>query len=179
MWLKLDLLGMILRLKISHYVKTTCENWDEEWCGMECSFVFGSALNFSSCGSSMCSGEIDVLKEMLKRLLADELTEPRTFECIEPDFVFILNPKGDLQSNPGDFYDDIHLEWKVYFWDGGVTNHYFSASLVRSDIMHLLTYLQVVTGELSKKDSQVRELIADGIFYEDVRNSCGSELTGY
>lgn len=116
--------------------------------------------------------EVDDLVEALEKLLADQLSTPTEFTCIEPDFIFELTPKEDLRSNPRFVYirpgceiADIDLEWKVFFWHEGLTGNYLSVALARPDIECLLTYLKVVTGRLSEKDEQVQTLIAKGILY--------------
>ena len=116
--------------------------------------------------------EVDDLVEALEKLLTDQLSTPTEFTCIEPDFIFELTPKEDLRSNPRFVYirsgceiADIDLEWKVFFWHEGLTGNYLSVVLARPDIECFLTYLKVVTGQLSEKDAEVQSLIAQGILY--------------
>lgn len=116
--------------------------------------------------------EVDDLVEALEKLLTDQLSAPTKFACIEPDFIFELTPKEDLRNNPRYVYirpgceiADIDLEWKVFFWHEGLTGNYLSVALARPDIECLLTYLKVVTGQLSEKDAEVQSLIAQGILY--------------
>ena len=116
--------------------------------------------------------EVDDLVEALERLLTDQLSAPTEFACIEPDFIFELTPKEDLRNNPRYVYirpgceiADIDLEWKVFFWHEGLTGNYLSVALTRPDIECLLTYLKVVTGQLSEKDAEVQSLIEQGILY--------------
>lgn len=70
---------------------------------------------------------------MLENLLSDRQTEQIEYQCIEPDFSFVFNPKKDLSLDPNyeyvspeDRFVDIDLQWKVFFWNGGLTDNYIS-----------------------------------------------------
>ena len=173
MWLKLNLDGIVLSLRIRQYQKVEDVNWDLTWCKTDFSFISEPWLNYSKENDEMLlAREVDDLAEVLEKLLTDQLSAPTEFACIEPDFVFELHPKEDLRKDPRYLYirpgseiADIDMEWKVFFWDGGLTGNYLSVALARPDIECLLTYLKVVTGQLSEKDAEVQTLIAKGILY--------------
>lgn len=174
MWLKLDLDGIVLSLRIRYYRKFSADDWDSVWCKAELSLVSEPWLSYGEgqSGAALLAAEIDDLTEALEKLLNDQLSAPTEFTCIEPDFVFELNPKEDLRKNPRYGYirpgyeiADIYMEWRVFFWNGWVTENYISVTLERTDIEYLLTYLKIVTGQLSEKDAQVKELIAKGVLY--------------
>jgi len=173
MWLKLNLDGIIVSLRIRQYVKVDDNDWDSTWCKTDFSFISEPWLNYIKDDDEVfLAREIDDLADALEKLLTDRLTEPAEFACIEPDFVFELNPKEDLRNNsrfvyirPGCEIADIDMEWKVYFWDGGLTANYLSVALSRPEIECLLTYLKLVNGQLSENSEEVQKLIAQGILY--------------
>ena len=173
MWLKLNLDGIVLSLRILQYKKVKADDWDSTWCKTDFSFMSEPWLNYSKEDDEvLLAREVDELVEALEKLLTDQLYEPTEFTCIEPDFIFELNPKEDLRKNPRYLYiqpgceiADIDLEWKVFFWNEGLTGNYLSVALARPDIECLLTYLKVVTGQLSEKDAEIQTLIAKGILY--------------
>ena len=173
MWLKLNLDGIVLSLRIRQYKKVEADDWDSTWCKTDFSFISESWLKYiKEDDEVLLAREVDELVEALEKLLTDQLYEPTEFTCIEPDFIFELNPKEDLRKNPRYLYiqpgceiADIDLEWKVFFWYEGLTGNYLSVALARPDIECLLTYLKVVTGQLSEKDTAVQTLIAKGILY--------------
>ena len=173
MWLKLNLDGIVVSLRIRQYVKVNESDWDSTWCKTDFSFISEPWLNYIKDGDEVfLAREIDELAGALEKLLTDQLTEPTEFACIEPDFVFELNPKEDLRNNPRFVYirpgceiADIDMEWQVHFWDGGLTANYLTVVLSRSEIEYLLTYLKLVMGQLSENSEEVQRLIAQGILY--------------
>ena len=105
---------------------TEDEEWDSEWCRCDFLFASGDWLNYH--------------KENDEVLL-----------CIEPDFVFELYPQMDLREDPKYTYvqpgyeiQDIYVEWKIYFWHGGLTDNYLTITLGREDIARLRDYLKLV-----------------------------------
>lgn len=172
MWLKLNLDGIAVQLQIRKYVKVA-DDWDWTWCKTDFSFRSAPWLDYAKENDEvLLAREVDELAESLEKLLSDKLDGPREFACIEPDFVFILNPKEDLRNNPrilyirpGCEFSDISMEWQVYFWDDGLTANYLSVALGQEEIEYLLIYLKLVTGQLSEQDIRVQELISKGILY--------------
>lgn len=173
MWLKLNLDGIVMSLRIRQYKKVEADDWDSTWCNTDFSFISEPWLKYiKEDDEVLLAREVDDLAEALEKLLTDQLFMPTEFTCIEPDFIFELNPKEDLRKNPRYLYiqpgceiADIDLEWKVFFWHEGLTGNYLSVVLARPDIECFLTYLKVVTGQLSEKDAEVQSLIAQGILY--------------
>ena len=174
MWIKLDLCGIIVSLRIRQYKKVDDAHWDSVWCKTDFSFISEPWLNYAKKDEELLlAREVDDLADALEKLLNDQLSAPTEFACIEPDFIFELNPKEDLTNNPDHVYirpgyeiKDIDLKWKVFFWDEGLSGNYLSVELIRPDIECLLTYLKVVTGQLPEKDAEVQTLIAKGIIGE-------------
>ena len=167
MWIKLNLDGIVLRMRIRQYKKVEADDWDSTWCKTDFSFISEPWLKYTKEDDEvLLAREVDDLVEALEKLLTDQLSAPTEFACFE------LTPKEDLRNNPRYVYirpgceiADIDLEWKVFFWHEGLTGNYLSVALARPDIECLLTYLKVVTGQLSEKDAEVQSLIAQGILY--------------
>ncbi len=174
MWLKLDLDGIIVSLRIRQYVKTNKNNWDFAWCNVDFAFISEPWLNYvKEDDELLLSHEVDNLSIMLEKLLNNKLFAPAEFDCVEPDFCFKFNPKENMKINSdyecgGQDYkiEDVSLEWRIFFWLSGIiTDSYLSVSLGRFDIECFLTYLKLVTGQLFESDAQVQKLIAQGIIY--------------
>ena len=175
MWLKLNLSGIRLSMQIRNYRRTSEEDWLSVWCKTDFSFVADKWLNYCEDDSEVfLAREIEDLAKSLDDLLNDRLTAPTEFNCIEPDFNFILNPKKDLRLDPKVLYVrpgceivDIDMEWKISFWDEGLTDNYLSVSLVRSDIECLLSYLRLVMGEVQESAPEIKALMNNGVVYRN------------
>lgn len=171
MWLKLDLSGINLSMQIKNYRKTSEEDWLSVWCKTDFSFVADKWLNYCEDDSEVfLAREIEDLAKSLDDLLNDRLTAPTEFNCIEPDFNFILNPKKDLRLDPKVLYVrpgceivDIDMEWKISFWHDGLTANYLSVTLNRTDIESLLLYLRLVMGEVRESSPEIKALISKGV----------------
>lgn len=152
MWFDLDANGINIKLRIKGYRSTGKYNWDSEWC--QCDFLFASGdwLNYHREDDEvlLCC-EVEGLEEELTKLLDNELTEVKEIPCIEPDFQFVLYPQKDRRTDPKYTYvqpgyeiQDIYLEWKIYFWNQGLTDNYLSITLDREEIKSIRDYLSSV-----------------------------------
>lgn len=65
MWLKLNLEGMKIELQISDYQQSSKENWDDNWCYIDFSFVFQGCINYSGTSSVMLSYEVEELEKTI------------------------------------------------------------------------------------------------------------------
>lgn len=174
MWLKLNLDGIVLSFRVKRYIKTDNSNWDTTWCRVDFCLESESWLKYEIRNDEiLLASEVDSLIGMLKNLLSDHQTEQIEYECIEPDFSFVFNPKKDLSLDPNYEYVspkhrfvDIDLQWKVFFWNDGLTDNYISVTLDRTEIEYLLVYLKVIAGDLSEEnDDIVKQLIQKNILY--------------
>ena len=157
MWLEIDASGIEIKLRINGYVPSTKDNWDSQWC--QCDFLFSSGewLNYHKENDEvLLSCEVEELEEYLTKLLNNELTEVKEIACIEPDFVFVLHPQSDRREDPKYTYvqpgyeiEDIYLEWKIFFWNGGLTDNHLIVTLDRDDIKVMRDYLSLVTKKLN------------------------------
>ena len=172
MKLHLNLAGVEVSLQIKNYIKKLPnEDMFSNWCKTDFSFTSGDWLNYSQDNSEIfLPHDIDTLANLVEDLLNDRLDKSIEYECVEPDFTFILNPKKDLRNDPEVLYVrpgceivDIDAEWKISFWHDGLTANYLSLSLDRGDIENLLYYLRLITGELKEDDPKIQHLIRDGI----------------
>lgn len=151
---QIDAAGITIDLLIKGYRKSTKDNWDELWCRCDFSFTSNNWLNYKSVDNEvLLSCEIEELEQSLTKLLDGKITEKIVIEPIEPDFKFILFPEEDLRNNPNYTYVqpgyeilDIHLEWQVYFWSGGLTDNFLTVTLGRKEIVRLRDYLRSVIG---------------------------------
>ena len=163
MWLKLNLSGIRLSMQIRNYRRTSEEDWLSVWCKTDFSFVADKWLNYCEDDSEVfLAREIEDLAKSLDDLLNDRLTAPTEFNCIEPDFNFILNPKKDLRLDPKVLYVrpgceivDIDMEWKNLILARWTDANYLSVTLNRTDIESLLLYLRLVMGEVRESSPEI------------------------
>lgn len=171
MWLKLDLDGIMLSMRIWNYRRPAEDDWDSTWCKTDFSFVSDKWLNYCVEGGEVfLAREIEELAKALDDLLNDRIDAPTEFACIEPDFNFVLFPKKDVRLDPKVLYVrpgceivDIGLEWKVSFWHDGLTANYLSVRLDRAEIFCLLQYLRLVLGEVSPSSPEIQQLVQSGM----------------
>ena len=95
--------------------------------------------------------EIDGLANAFTELLDGKITEPKKLQMTEPDFVFVLYPIKDLRTGskyiyvaPGHEFQDVYDEWRIYFWDEGLTNNFLAVTLYRNDIVALREFFDSV-----------------------------------
>jgi len=170
MWLKLDLEGMIFKLKIEKYDSKKLD--DDDWAKVSFSFKFGNIINYSESNAELMQNqEINILESYLKRLLEDKIKEKKTYNFIEPDFEMDFYPKmystdpNLIYIKPGTEVADISMDLRVNLWSDGLTGNYFSMSFDREDIEKFYTYLLLVTNKIDKNDEKVQKLIEAGTLY--------------
>lgn len=152
MWLELDISGIEVKLRINGYRPSTKENWDSNWCRCDFLFASGDCLNYHKEEDEvLLSCEVEELEESLTKLLNNELLEVKEILCIEPDFNFILHPQKDLRTDPRYTYvqegyeiQDIYMDWKIFFWNEGLTDNHLTVVFGREDIVKLRDYLASV-----------------------------------
>lgn len=168
MYLKLDLDGFIVDLRIRRYRKTSKNDWDDVWCKTDFSFVFEPYFNYSKNNYEvLLAFEIDEMVETFEALVSGQISERTVLEFIEPDFCFILNPDNESVVDNGSdsqYNAYVAMEWRIAFWNDGLTSNHLSLYLDRDDITALLTYLKIVSGRLSADAPEVNELIGKKIF---------------
>ena len=147
-----DISGIDVYLNIKGYSPSTKDDWDCNWCKCDFMFKSGEWLNYHKEDDEVfLSSEVENLKEYLTKLLNGELSEVYKFDCMEPDFIFTLYPETDKRNDPKYVYiqpgfeiEDIHMEWKIYFWSDGLTDNFLTVTLNRIDIIELRDYLSSI-----------------------------------
>ena len=168
MKLKLDLEGIEAILEINNYHPSTQEKWDEEWCEVSFSVTSGSWLNYGKLDNQilLCS-EVEELRDTLKKLLLDELSEGSELSFVEPDFTFNITPKRI--DNQLSLFEDLprvsnaFVDWKIYFWSEGLTSNYLNVCLCDDEIEYLKNYLNLVTGVVDKENPVIQDMINKNI----------------
>ncbi len=160
---KTNIGGIEVALSINNYKTPDWEEYYDQWC--VCSYSFHKfhkkkkteTINYSAESDEVLkSSEVDKLAYNLTDLLNGEITQPFKLRMIEPDFVFMLYPIRDLRLDqnrvvaPGHEFSDIYVEWRIYFWDDGLTDNFLTITLYREDIKALRDYLESVRREQSK-----------------------------
>ena len=147
MWFHINLCGIEVHFRICDYEPSTEDDWYSQWCNVDFSFRFANYLNYhGESAEVLLSAEVESLETALTQLLRDQVTEISTLSFVEPDFKFILHPKRDKRKDgvicrPGTEIADIYLEWKIYFWDDGLTDNHLTVVLDRDDIRAFRDYL--------------------------------------
>ena len=149
--MEMNLDGITVKLEIRGYTKHDREE-EPRWCRADFSFISEPWLRYKRQDDEVLTNEeVEVLAECLERLLNGRMAEPTELECIEPDFLFLFEPKVDVQKNPrvlyvkpGNELEDILMRWRVYFWHDGLTDNHLSVTLNRADMEKLYAYLQTV-----------------------------------
>lgn len=76
MWFKLNLDGIIFKLKILNYLPSSTENWDSQWCKIDLSITSGNWLKYIINNDELLlASEVETLSDNLRKLLNDELYE--------------------------------------------------------------------------------------------------------
>ncbi len=168
MRLQVDLNGILLQLNIHDYQPSTDDAWFCEWCRTDFSFSSKSWLNYHKEDDEiLLSHEVETLAQMIDDLLSDNLTQPATMNCVEPDFTFTAYPQRYLQSDTENglicakpILEDVHMEWRIRFWEpDGLTDNYLSVTLYRTHLQILLAYLNCVIGKLFIDNPNIQYLI--------------------
>lgn len=141
--------GFEIMLRIDNYQSPAKHNYGDWWCDCGFSFKFGSTINYEVENDELLMPEdIDGLITSLTELLDGKITEPTEEVMTEPDFVFMLYPQKDLRTDPkytyiapGHELQDIYVEWRIYFWNEGLTDNYLTITLNRSDVISLRDFL--------------------------------------
>lgn len=152
MSLRMDVDGFDVYLNIKDYEKPD-EDGISHWCKCDYSFSFKDWFHYHHQDDEvLLSGDVLLLHQAFSDLLADEISEPVKFRFAEPDFVFELFPKYDLRKDPnirvepGERIQDIYVEWRVYLWNEGLTQNFFTLTLYREEIIQLRDYFASVVG---------------------------------
>lgn len=148
---EININGIDVKLNIRNYKLDNREEFSD-WCRCDFSLTSGDWLKYQVKDDELLlSSEVDDLEENFTLLLDKKLTNIIEKPCIEPDFCFILHPQKDLRQDPKYTYvapgyeiEDIYLEWRIYFWNDGLTDNFLNLRFNRYEIMQLRDYLSDV-----------------------------------
>lgn len=160
MWLKLNLDGIDVKLRIRQYEKTPEIDGIFNWCNVDYSLTAQPWLNYvREHEEILLSSEIDRLADALERLLDGRIAGIANVRFAEPDFQFTLYPEGSSS----------YAEWRIdLLTENGFTGSRITLRLFYDDIKQLLAYLKLTSGSLSTSDDEIRNLIySDVILWVD------------
>ena len=175
MWLKLDLDGINFQLKITNYTQHEDRSeYPEDWCNVSMKYQSGEWLDYVVDRQQLLlSDEVDDLQSALSRFLNDEFMNAEVLGFAEPDIKFILYPKRDVRDDPNLLYispeanpiQDILMDLRVSFWNGGLTANYLSLCMDREDIEMLHKYLMLVTEKIDVDSEDIQKMISGGYLF--------------
>lgn len=173
MWFRIDLSGIELQIQIKHYEPSVQDRWDCQWCDVDFSFQSGTWLQYKKEDDEvLLSCEVEELADLIDGLLNDRISDVKEVAMIEPDFVYVFHPKRDLRLDPKYTYvregyeiADIYLEWKVFFWNEGLTDNYLRVVLDRQEMEYLRNYLWYIMGKLKFDSPEIKELVEKNMLY--------------
>lgn len=147
--------GVDILLRIDGYQSPSKHEFGDYWCDCGFSFHFGEIINYEKDSDELLMPEeVDELADALTDLLDGRITEPKEEMMTEPDFVFMLYPVKDLRTDskytyvkPGFEMQDIYVEWRIFFWNGGLTDNFLTINMDREDITAFRDFLNSCRGE--------------------------------
>ena len=151
MCFKININGIDVKLNIQNYKLDNRDDFSD-WCRCDFSLTSGNWLNYYvEDDELLLSSEVDELEKNLTLLLENKFLDVVLMPCIEPDFCFIFNPQKDLREDPkytnvahGYEIEDIYLEWRIYFWNDGLTDNFLNLRFNRDEIIKFRDYLSDV-----------------------------------
>lgn len=177
MWLKLDLDGINFQLEIANYTQRDFRgDYPDDWCIVSMKYQSGGWLNYIVDRQELLlSEEVDELQSALLRFLNDEFTRVRVIGFAEPDIEMVLFPKSDVRDDPDLLYispeadpiQDILMDLRVSFWNGGLTANYLSICFARKDVEYLQKYLMLVTEKIDESSEKIQKMISKGYLYKE------------
>lgn len=151
MCFEININGIDVKLNIQNYQMDNSDDFSD-WCRCDFYLNSGNWLKYHlEDDELLLSSEVDKLEENLTLLIENKLTDITFMPCIEPDFCFILYPKRDLRDDPKYTYvqpgyeiEDIFLEWRIYFWNEGLTDNFLNLRFNKDEIIKFRDYLRKV-----------------------------------
>ena len=150
-----NLSGIEVVLRIDNYEAPFKHSFGDWWCDCGFSFRMGKPteiINYRKAHDELLTPEeVDGLADVLTSLLEGKITEPQEYPMVEPDFVFMLYPMKDLRTDSrytyvasGHEFQDVYVEWRVYFWDCGITENFLTLTMYRNDIIAFRDFLESI-----------------------------------
>jgi hypothetical protein len=152
MWFRLPIDGFQLDFQIEHYHQSKDQGWEDQWCEIGFCVDNQSGIRYAFYeDETLLSCEVEEIEENLTLLLEGKLDAEKTLEFIEPDFQMTLFPQTDVAG--------IAMEWRVYFWNEGITESHLALSMIRSEIEYLRDYLRLVIGKIKPSQEQIWHIL--------------------
>ena len=177
MWLKLDIDGIELNLRISGYKPIADWKSEYSWCQVDLHLKC-SWLDYKINGELLNMGEVISLQNRMSDLLSDKTSDITAFEGLEPDLQFQFYPRRDVRSDPKVLYVapgheifDISAEMIITFWNDGLTNNKLILDLDRDDLEYFRDYLLYIENATVFEKARLDELIEKGVFFIETRQS--------
>lgn len=157
MWIQFNLKGMLFRLKIDNYTSN-----DESYVSTAYEYEFKDIINYKRYDMEvLLCRNINILKEMVRKLLNNELKEDDFYYCYEPDFNF-------------EFQGDRWLVINTYLWNNEdmtqITDNKISIVLEDKKIEELYNYLKLVTNEIDINNQYIKKMISNNVIYNKTQD---------
>ena len=137
-----DIDGIQVELTLWDYLPEKWDDFDVHWCKCNFSFCADPWLDYHRENEEIILRcEVTKLEELLTQLLDHQITESFEYELIEPDFSFFFYSSRDAQKNIPTY---ALLEWRVHFWEDGMTANYLAVTLGDDDITALRDYFREI-----------------------------------
>lgn len=141
--------GIEIMLRIDNYRSPSIQGFENSWCDCGYSFRLEDVIHYHKDHDEiLMSEEVDELADAFTDLINGKIEAPQELSMTEPDFSFLLYPIKDLRTDPKYTYiapgyemQDIYAEWRIFFWDGGITDNFLSITLDREDIIPFRDFL--------------------------------------
>lgn len=167
-----NLNGIEVILRIDNYESPSKHTFGDWWCDCGFSFRMGKLaeiINYRKDHDELLTPEeVDGLADALTNLLEGKINELQEYPLVEPDFVFLLYPIKDLRTDPkytyvapGHEFQDIYVEWRVFFWDDGLTENYLNVTLYLKEAFRYQNKLQSFMDEahgILERDANVTKV---------------------
>ncbi|PKM40288.1 MAG: hypothetical protein CVV04_03545 [Firmicutes bacterium HGW-Firmicutes-9] len=177
MWLKLDIDGIELNLRISGYKPIADWKSEYSWCQVDLQLK-SSWLDYKINGELLDMGEVVLLQNRMSDLLSDKTTDITAFEGLEPDIQFQFFPRRDIRNDPkvlyvapGHQFFDISADMIITFWNEGLTNNRLILNLGCDEIEYFRDYLLYVEKTTDFDKAKLDKLIAKGVFFKETRQA--------
>lgn len=150
MWIEFNIDGMLFNLKIDDY------NVSNEYVNISFEYKFKDIINYKKYSQKiLLSKDIYNIKDIIRKLLNNELKNDEVYQCFEPDFSF-------------EFLNSKWLKIDTYLWSNEdktnqITNNMISITLGIKEIEQLYNYLKLIMNEININDSVIKEMINNNI----------------
>lgn len=150
MWIKLDLDGIDFYLRINSYEKST-ENLYDHWCTVELTLESPDWLHHVISSDILLSFEVEEIRDIIRELLKGKHIQAEKITFVEPDLSFHIYPSETKE------HADVYL--RIHLWNGYLTKNYISVHFDSLNLEKLYYYLQFITGEITKENDIIHQLI--------------------